>query len=124
PSRQASETLDRALLAIRERTASSVDEAARAPQQQPPPPTRPKPPVVRRPAAPAPPRAPSPQVGQQLPSRKPVSEQAAEGARILATQMAVAGSSRAEILVRLRKEFGIADPEPIVDSVVDNPGAS
>ena len=35
--------------------------------------------------------------------------------------MAVAGSTRAEILVRLRKEFGIEDPEPIVDGVVGGP---
>jgi hypothetical protein len=98
-----------------------------APAPRPAGPPRPSAPAAQRPPAPPPkgsdprgteqPRAQDP----QRPKRKPVSEGMAEGARILATQMAVAGSTRAEILVRLRKEFGIEDPEPIVDGVVGGP---
>lgn len=43
---------------------------------------------------------------------------AADGARLLATQMAVAGSSREEIEARLRDEFGIDDAGAILDGVV------
>ncbi len=39
-----------------------------------------------------------------------------EGAQLLAAQMAVAGSSRAQIESRLRADFGIEDPGPIVES--------
>ena len=42
---------------------------------------------------------------------------AAESARMLATQMAVAGSSRESIALRLRDELGIADPHPILDEL-------
>ena len=37
-----------------------------------------------------------------------------EGLRLLTTQMSVAGADRAEIAERLRDEFGVADPEPIL----------
>jgi vacuolar-type H+-ATPase subunit H len=40
-----------------------------------------------------------------------------EGARLLATQMAVAGSSREKIASRLQEEFGIQDPRPILDEI-------
>jgi vacuolar-type H+-ATPase subunit H len=40
------------------------------------------------------------------------------GARLLATQMAVSGSSRAEIETRLRSGFEIADPSPILDAIL------
>ncbi len=40
-----------------------------------------------------------------------------EGARLLATQMVVAGSSRAEIATRLRDDFGIEDPESMLDAI-------
>jgi len=82
---------------------------------------------TKPPDSPAPARPPKRAQDPQRPPRKPVSEGTAEGARILATQMAVAGSTRAEILVRLRKEFGIQDPEPIVDGVIgggEGPGAA
>jgi hypothetical protein len=41
----------------------------------------------------------------------------AKAARLLATQMAVAGSSREEIESRLREELGIDDPAAILDAV-------
>lgn len=47
-------------------------------------------------------------------SRNPPSE----GARLLATQMAVAGSSRAEIESRLQHEFGIRDTGPMLDAIL------
>jgi hypothetical protein len=44
------------------------------------------------------------------------------GARLLATQMAVAGSSRDEIESRLRNEFGIDDAEAMLDSILGPEG--
>jgi hypothetical protein len=40
------------------------------------------------------------------------------GARLLATQMAVSGSSREEIAERLRTEFGIEDSTAILDAIL------
>jgi vacuolar-type H+-ATPase subunit H len=40
------------------------------------------------------------------------------GARLLATQMAVSGSSREEIEARLRSGFAIADARPILDAIL------
>jgi vacuolar-type H+-ATPase subunit H len=40
------------------------------------------------------------------------------GARLLATQMAVSGSSREEIEARLRSGFSIADARPILDAIL------
>jgi cell division septum initiation protein DivIVA len=42
----------------------------------------------------------------------------AAGARLLATQMAVSGSSREEIETRLRKRFEIEDTSPILDAIL------
>ncbi len=42
----------------------------------------------------------------------------AAGARLLATQMAVSGSSREEIDSRLRSDFGIGDPSEILDAIL------
>ena len=41
-----------------------------------------------------------------------------DGARLLAAQMAVAGSSREEIEARLRQEFDIEDAGPILDGIL------
>lgn len=54
----------------------------------------------------------------KAPAAKPVPEQLSEGARLLATQMAVAGSSRDEITSRLRNDFGIADAESMLDAIL------
>jgi hypothetical protein len=40
------------------------------------------------------------------------------GARLLATQMAVSGSSREEIEARLRSGFAIADATAILDAIL------
>jgi hypothetical protein len=58
-------------------------------------------------------RAVEPQPGQGTQSNSPF-----DGARLLATQMAVAGSGRAEIDSRLRNEFGIEDPGPMLDAIL------
>ena len=42
-------------------------------------------------------------------------EAVSNGARLLATRMAVAGSSRDRIAARLQDEFGIEDPDAILD---------
>lgn len=39
-------------------------------------------------------------------------------ARLLATQMAISGSSRAEIDACLRNELGVEDPEPLLDAIL------
>jgi len=51
------------------------------------------------------------------------SPRAPEGAMLLATQMAVSGSSREEIERRLRDEFQITDTTPILDSLLDERSA-
>jgi hypothetical protein len=45
-----------------------------------------------------------------------------DGARLLATQMAVAGSSRTEIEGRLQNEFGIQDAGPMLDAILGREG--
>jgi hypothetical protein len=45
-------------------------------------------------------------------------EELSTGARLIATQMAVAGSSRPEIESRLRSEFGIDDAGPMLDAIL------
>ncbi|HSC20247.1 MAG TPA: hypothetical protein VLC07_00800, partial [Solirubrobacterales bacterium] len=52
--------------------------------------------------------APAPEAGQTN----------AAGARLLATQMAVSGSSREEIEERLRNGFEIEDTSPILDAIL------
>ena len=48
---------------------------------------------------------------------------ASEGVRLIATQMAIAGSTRAEIKARLRDQFGIADVQPVLDEIFGQPSA-
>jgi vacuolar-type H+-ATPase subunit H len=49
----------------------------------------------------------------------PIVEQAPpEEAKLLATQIAVAGGSRSEIARRLLDEFGIHDPEPVLNEIL------
>jgi hypothetical protein len=56
-------------------------------------------------------------VGQHQPSDAPGGRHA-EGARLLAAQMAVAGNSRAEIAATLRDRFAIEDPGPMLDAIL------
>lgn len=72
-------------------------------------------PVQQMPATPPPPDPEAPTAlhgGAQQPDG-----QVSEGARLLATQMAVAGSGRDEIARRLQTEFGIYDPTAILDEI-------
>jgi hypothetical protein len=52
------------------------------------------------------------------PAAQPPGVTPSDGARLLAAQMAVAGSSREEIEARLRGEFGIQDAGPILDGIL------
>jgi hypothetical protein len=51
------------------------------------------------------------------PTKKASKGEVSEGLRIVTTQMSVSGAGREEITARLRDEFGIADPEPILKSI-------
>jgi cell division septum initiation protein DivIVA len=61
------------------------------------------------------------QTEESAPAPEPVQADAA-GARLLATQMAVSGSSREEIEQRLRNRFEIEDPTPILDAILGPEG--
>ncbi|MEX2108298.1 MAG: hypothetical protein WD827_05385 [Solirubrobacterales bacterium] len=67
-----------------------------------------------------PPPAPAPIQPPPAPLAPPVRDagQPSEGARVLATQMAVAGSSRVEIEGRLQHEFGIREAKQILDAIL------
>jgi vacuolar-type H+-ATPase subunit H len=71
------------------------------------------PPVLTEPPAGAPGRLESPQ-----PDFEPATNGTPAGARLLATQMAVSGSSREEIEQRLRSGFQIADATSILDAIL------
>jgi len=88
-----------------------------APEPQPPPQQSPSEP----PPAPAGPAAtPSATPPESAPPTGPATggTSPSDGARLLAAQMAVAGSSREEIETRLRDEFGIQDAGPILDGIL------
>ncbi len=92
------------------------------PGYQAPPQEAPAPPqaVPRRLPPPAPGYAPAPQqaaAGPPQPTGPEPDSRVSEGARLLATQMAVAGSTRDEIAWRLREEFGIHDATAILDEI-------
>lgn len=55
---------------------------------------------------------------EQPEERPPRQRSNLAGARLLATQMAVSGSSRGEIAQRLRTEFGIEDSNGILDAIL------
>jgi len=55
---------------------------------------------------------------QELPEEISLGNGSPAGARLLATQMAVSGSSRAEIEARLRNGFKIADTGAILDAIL------
>jgi vacuolar-type H+-ATPase subunit H len=66
---------------------------------------------VRAPAEPEPPVAEEPSAATNIGGTP-------AGARLLATQMAVSGSSREEIEARLRNGFAIADTQAILDAIL------
>jgi hypothetical protein len=89
------------------------------------PPPEPQPPPQQSPSEPPPapagpaatPSAPPPESAPPT-SAATGGTSASDGARLLAAQMAVAGSSREEIETRLRDEFGIQDAGPILDRIL------
>jgi vacuolar-type H+-ATPase subunit H len=64
-----------------------------------------------------------PDPSQDFPGETSLGNSSPAGARLLATQMAVSGSSRAEIEARLRNGFKIADTGAILDAILgpENP---
>lgn len=100
----------------------SVEPAADPSPPPPPelggPPAGPRPPsVARRSSPPTQVERPPYEQPPVPPRARPSSGRVSEGARLLATQMAVAGSSRDEISWRLREEFGIHDASAILDEI-------
>jgi hypothetical protein len=65
---------------------------------------------VRRPA-----QAVRPETGES--ARETPTLAATDSARLVAIEMAVAGSTRTEVALRLRDEFGLQRPDPILDDV-------
>jgi vacuolar-type H+-ATPase subunit H len=63
-------------------------------------------------------RASEPAATENFDSEPPLGIGTPAGARLLATQMAVSGSSRDEIEARLRTGFAIADTRPILDAIL------
>jgi hypothetical protein len=74
------------------------------------------PPPDEEPAAVAPPERPPQDVYAER--RRSPGEIPTAGARLLATQMAVAGSSRAEIEQRLSSDFGVEDAEEMLNGIL------
>jgi hypothetical protein len=90
------------------------------PQAAPPPASNDQPPAASSPPPPppAPPVQQAPPPAQRAPAAAPQNAgPVSEGARLLATQMAIAGSSRDEISRRLRDEFGVLDPTAILNEI-------
>jgi hypothetical protein len=104
------------------RPASAPVEAA------PPAPPAPAPPApARREPAPAPRvRRPEPLQSAPQPSRRVDDHNDArfDGARLVALQMAVAGSTREEVHAELQRAFRLADPSSILDDVFGGPRRS
>jgi vacuolar-type H+-ATPase subunit H len=73
--------------------------------------------VGREPDLPAPEPAPVAEAASDLGGPETVGSTPA-GARLLATQMAVSGSSRTEIEARLRSGFAIVDTQAILDAIL------
>lgn len=109
-----------------------------APRQPPPPPAtmRPVPPAPAAAPTPPPPsparREPAPPPPARRPEPVPSTSEAArrvedksdarfDGARLVALQMAVAGSTREEVHAELQRSFRLADPSPILDDVFGGP---
>jgi hypothetical protein len=135
--RLADELADAAAALTRElRAGAGAQESALPPAPWPEPPAEEQlaPAAAPEPAAPAPaPPAPEPtwERAEPAPEPQPAAEQppteaetteaaAADvptAARLVAIEMAVGGSSRADVEQHLRAELGVEDPEPLLDDV-------
>lgn len=79
-------------------------------------------PAPRREPAPAQPRRPEPvQTAPEPPRREDKSDARFDGARLVALQMAVAGSTREEVYEELQRAFRLQDPSSILDDVFGGP---
>jgi uncharacterized coiled-coil protein SlyX len=99
---------------------SAVPPVAEAP---PPPPEAPEVEPEEAQAPPPPPfAAPEPSVTEAEAPKSEGLEPVPESAKLLATQMAVAGSSRSEIESRLQSEYGISEAGQLLDSILGPEG--
>ena len=90
------------------------------------PPPPPAPPPRREPAPVPHVRRPEPVQSAPEPPRRvdDKSDARFDGARLVALQMAVAGSTREEVHSELQRAFRLADPSPILDDVFGGPRRS
>lgn len=65
--------------------------------------------------------APARNVRRVKATSSPSNSDVPKGVRVLATQMATAGSTEQEIESRLRSEFGVSDPSPVLDELFGEP---
>lgn len=96
-------------------TAAPVRPVPPAPEPAPPPRREPPPPIRR------------PEPLQKRPEPRRVDDKTDarfDGARLVALQMAVAGSTREEVHAELQRAFRLADPAPILDDVFGGPRRS
>ena len=100
-------------------------QTRRSPQTPPPAPVRPVAPAPPAPAAavpPAPTPVPAPPVRRPEPVQTaPEPPRRVDGARLVALQMAVAGSTREEVHEELQRAFRLPDPSSILDDVFGGP---
>jgi hypothetical protein len=102
-----------------ERLQATLEEArARIDGVEAPPPEEPTQAPRLRAVVPTEPPAQGPRPVEAAPAPDPERRADASGARLLATQMAVSGSSREEIAERLRNGFEIEDTDAILDAIL------
>jgi hypothetical protein len=56
-------------------------------------------------------------VGERRESAAAARQPVPEAVRLIANQMAIAGANRVEVARRLQRQFGIADPDPVLDEI-------
>lgn len=81
-------------------------------------PPRPSPPPTMEQPDPQPPRLRAVSAPDSAPAASAGGRDKAAGARLLATQLAVSGSSREEIAERLRTGFDVEDTDAILDAIL------
>ena len=75
-------------------------------------------PAAPAPVATAPPRTHAAQPPYAAPAVRLRARAVADGARMLAIELAVAGATREAIAAQLQQRFGVSDPEEILDGVL------
>lgn len=110
--RQEAERLQRSLETAQTRLGGAGSE----PDLEQPPPVQP--PGAEQPLEPQPPRLRAVSAEESAEAAPPDERGKAAGARLLATQLAVSGSSREEIAARLRTGFEIEDTSAILDAIL------